>query len=187
MSDLSQVRNIIGDPFLYDRAAAVGDGTTKEYAVPNTPVKPTTETVSVNGVVKADPGDYSLDDGLGLVTFVVTPPLDEDVVITYQHSLLSDAQLQEFLDVETVDSIANVKLASALALDSIASTQALILKKIKVLDLSTDGPALAKALREQAVSLREQDRNDPVFDLAEQITNVPGFVEKVIKDQMREG
>ena len=183
MSDLSQVRNIIGDPFLYDRAAATGDNTTKEYAVPNTPVKPSTETVSVNGVVKADPGDYSLDDGLGLITFVVAPPLDEDVVITYQHSLLSDAQLQEFLDVEAND----VKMASAQALDSIASTQALILKKIKVLDLTTDGPALAKALRDQAESLRKQAQSSPEFDLAEQITNVPGFVEKVIKDQMREG
>jgi len=183
MSDLSQVRNIIGDPFLYDRAAAVGDGTTKEYAVPNTPVKPATETVTVNGVAKVEPGDYTLDDGLGLITFVIAPPLDQDVVITHQHSLLSDSQLQEFLDVEVND----VKMASALALDSIASTQALILKKIKVLDLQTDGPALAKALREQAESLRTQAQDSPEFDLAEQITNVPGFVEKVIKDQMREG
>jgi len=183
MSDLSQVRNIIGDPFLYDRAAAVGDGTTKEYAVPNTPVKPATETVTVNGQPKVEPGDYTLDDGLGLITFVIAPPLDEDVVTTYQHSLLSDSQLQEFLDVEVND----VKMASALALDSIASTQALILKKIKVLDLQTDGPSLAKALREQAESLRTQAQASPEFDLAEQITNVPGFVEKVIKDQMREG
>ncbi len=183
MSDLSQVRNIIGDPFLYDRAAAVGDDTTKEYAVPNTPVRPASETVTVNGQAKADPADYSLDDGLGLVTFVVTPPLDEDVVITYEHSLLSDAQLQEFLDVEVND----IKMASALALDSIASTQALILKKIKVLDLVTDGPALAKALRDQAESLRKQALSSPEFDLAEQITTVPSLVEKITKDQMREG
>ena len=183
MSDISQIRNIIGDPFLYDRAEAVGDGTTKEYAVPNTPVRPDTQTVTVNGQPKAETTDYTLDDALGLVTFILAPPDTEEVVITYEYSLLSDVQLQDFLDVESGD----VRMAAAQALDSIASTQTLILKRIKVLDLSTDGPAVAKALRAHATSLRKQSDGESSFDFAEQINDSPGLLEKVRKDQMRNG
>jgi len=183
MSTESQMRNLIGDPFLYDRATATGDGTTLEYAIPNTPVRPDTQTVTVDGSAKVEVTDYTLNDALGLVTFLTAPATDKEVVITYEHSLLSDAQLTDFFSIEGDD----LKLAAAAALDSIAATQALIQKKIKVLDLQTDGPALAKSLRDQAESLRKQAYLEPVFDLAEQINDAAGFREKVIKDNMREG
>ncbi len=62
-----------------------------------------------------------------------------------------DSQLQQFLDLEGA-----VKLAAATCLDAIASNEALVSKRIRTLDLQTDGPAVAKALREHAVALREQ-------------------------------
>ncbi|QLQ16139.1 MAG: hypothetical protein HZY73_11295 [Micropruina sp.] len=48
------------------------------------------------------------------------------------------------------------RLAAADALDQIASSEALLSKKITTQDLSTDGPAVAKSLREHAAALRRQ-------------------------------
>lgn len=50
-----------------------------------------------------------------------------------------------------------VRRAAAMALDTIASSEALISKRIRTLDLQTDGPAVAKALRDHAQRLREED------------------------------
>jgi hypothetical protein len=67
--------------------------------------------------------------------------------------LLSDAQVQALLDLEA----GRVRRAAAQALDTIASSEALVSKKIRTLDLQTDGPAVAAELRARARSLREQD------------------------------
>jgi hypothetical protein len=67
--------------------------------------------------------------------------------------LLSDAQVQALLDMEG----GRVRRAAAQALDTIASSEALVSKKIRTLDLQTDGPAVAKELRERARELRRQD------------------------------
>lgn len=50
----------------------------------------------------------------------------------------------------------NVRRAAAQALDTIAANEALVSKKLKTQDLSTDGPAVAEALRKQAAELRRQ-------------------------------
>ncbi|MFG1659077.1 hypothetical protein ACGFIY_21345 [Micromonospora chersina] len=66
--------------------------------------------------------------------------------------LFTDAQLSAFLAME-----GSVKLAAATALETIARSEVLISKKIRTSDgLSTDGPAVAKELRESAKELREQ-------------------------------
>lgn len=66
--------------------------------------------------------------------------------------LFSDDQITAFLAME-----AGVKRAAALALETIAVSEALIGKKIRTGDgLSTDGPAVAKELRERARALRGQ-------------------------------
>lgn len=67
--------------------------------------------------------------------------------------LLNDEQIAAFLRLEG----GNVKLAAAQALDAIASSEALISKKITTVDgASTDGPAVAAELRQRAQALREQ-------------------------------
>lgn len=63
----------------------------------------------------------------------------------------SDTELAQFFLLE-----GGVKLAAATALDVLASNEALVSKRIRTLDLQTDGPAVAKTLREHAVLLREQ-------------------------------
>jgi hypothetical protein len=64
--------------------------------------------------------------------------------------LLSDEMLQGYLDLNDDDA----NLAAADALDAIAISEVLVAKKIRTQDLSTDGPAVAKALRDQAEALR---------------------------------
>lgn len=64
----------------------------------------------------------------------------------------TDGELLQFLTLEG-DS---VKLAAAQALDAIASNEALVKQRIRTLDLQTDGPAVAKSLREHATALRAQ-------------------------------
>jgi len=66
--------------------------------------------------------------------------------------LLTDEQIEAFLTLESD----NVRLAAALALETIASSEALVSKKIRDGDLQTDGPAVAKELRERAKELRAQ-------------------------------
>ncbi len=64
--------------------------------------------------------------------------------------LLSDAQLEGYLSLND----ASVRRAAADALEAIATSETLVSKRIRTQDLSTDGPAVAKSLREQAATLR---------------------------------
>lgn len=67
--------------------------------------------------------------------------------------LLSDAQITRLLSLAG----GRVLRAAALALEAIATSENLISKRIKTLDLSTDGPAVARELREMAKQLKQQD------------------------------
>lgn len=91
--------------------------------------------------------DYDTD--LGRVRLLIADT-DED------NLLLDDTQINAFLSMES----SRVKLAAAAALDAIAASEVLVSKKIRTLDLQTDGPAVAAELRAQAKGLREQDEAD---------------------------
>lgn len=65
--------------------------------------------------------------------------------------LLSDELIQRLLTREP-----DHRLAAARALDIIAASEVLVSKKIRTQDLSTDGPAVAAALRAQAAALRDE-------------------------------
>jgi hypothetical protein len=68
------------------------------------------------------------------------------------NQLLTDAQLDSLLALED----GNIKLAAAQALDTIASSEALVSKVIRTQDLQTDGSKTAAALRAHAAALRAQ-------------------------------
>lgn len=70
--------------------------------------------------------------------------------------LFSDAQIQAFLDMGN----GRVKRAAALALETIAVSEALVSKVIRTLDLSTDGAKVAAELRARAKALRDEDDAD---------------------------
>lgn len=102
---------------------------------------------------------------MGLQPITVDPSTDIGRVrllatdIDEVEPLFEDASISAFLAMET-----GVKRAAALALETIAVSEALVGKKIRTGDgLSTDGPAVAKELRERAKTLR--DRADADDDL----------------------
>lgn len=78
-----------------------------------------------------------------------------------------DTQIQVFLDLET-----SVKSAAALGFETIAGTQALLLKSMQLLDLKTDGLSTARSFLSIAETMRNNDDSDfSGFDIAEQIDN----------------
>lgn len=92
-----------------------------------------------------DPITVDPTTSIGLVRLLATD-LDEEA------PLFTDEQITAFLTLEG----SNTRLAAAQALDTIASNEALVSKKIRTQDLSTDGPAVAKELRDRATELRRQ-------------------------------
>lgn len=103
---------------------------------------------------------YDLTADVGKVRMLVY-----DTNVTYQR--FSDEEIQALLDM-----CGSVFRAAAQALDITATTQVLLLKHLKSLDIETNGDAVAKELRAQAVALRERDDEDGGgFDIAEQVEN----------------
>ena len=103
-------------------------------------------------------------------------------------ALFQDEELDDILLLE-----GDLWLAAALALDTIASSETLVLKRITVLDLTTDGPAVAKSLREHADRLRarsaslvETDDYDGLFDYGEQVVDPFSQRERLLRQASRE-
>jgi len=87
--------------------------------------------------------DYTTD--VGKIRLLI-PDTDE------ANLLLDDDQINAFLGLEG----GNVKLAAAQALDTIASSEAMVSKVIRTQDVSTDGAKVAAELRARAAELRRQ-------------------------------
>jgi hypothetical protein len=186
---IATVRLLAADPETSDRATAIADGVTADFRVPQSPVVVNSQSVFVNGVPQILATDYTFDAPSGLATFLAghLPAAGQEVVIPYRHTLLSDADLQALLDLEDADD----RLAAAQALDIIASSEALVSKKIKLLDLQTDGPAVANALRAHAAELRRQvaegaGSDDGGFAIAELVVDDFSARERVYAEALRE-
>lgn len=99
--------------------------------------------------------------------------------------IFNDPAIQAFIDL-ALDG--NVKRAAASALLVMATNEVLVQKRIKLLDLSTDGPAEANALRQLAKQLRDEadlEEIDGAFDWAEQINTPAQWDELMYKDRLR--
>lgn len=136
------------------------------------------------GVVKSErflimvlgkPAGFTLDPttDIGMVRMITQ---DKNI----EQALFSDAEINALLSLNGID----VRLAAAAALDIMASNQVMILKVIRLLDLSTDGAAVARALREHARQLRtDVAETDSVegglFDYADMVTNAFTVRERV--------
>ena len=86
-----------------------------------------------------------------------------DGTLDYVRTLITDdgeASQRLFTNDQLVNLITHSRwsplLGAAQALDVIASSEALLSKKITTQDLTTDGPAVAEALRAHAAALRKQ-------------------------------
>lgn len=102
----------------------------------------------------------------------------------------TDAKIDAFLALnenESGDSL--VRLAAADALDTWASSEAMITKAIKLLDLTTNGPAVAASLRARADKLRElaeKASTDSGFDVAELALGPFSEREQVVNEAIRD-
>lgn len=103
---------------------------------------------------------YDTGTSVGVVRMLIT---DRDEA----SPIFQDHEIEAFLSLESN----SVRLAAAQALDTIAVDQALVLKLIKTLHLSTDGPAVARALHEQAKALRDREEGRGAFAIAEMVNN----------------
>lgn len=86
---------------------------------------------------------------------------------------------------------ASVYKAAALGLMTIAVNETLVQKRIRLLDLSTDGPAVAAVLNAKAkeyLKLAEEEDIASIggFDWAEQVFDQFGYYEKITKEALRE-
>lgn len=175
---IQQIRSLTQDlPVLVDEILEL-DGVQKSARLTYFPVP--------SASVIITPTPTTIDEQSGLLTWATAPVIGE-YAVRYSFVCLLDATIQDFIDLE--DSDQDIRVAAASALDAIATSQAVILKKIDLLDLKTDGPALAKALREHAAILRQlvfsPDFVESTFDIAEQINDTYGYREKVLKDYLR--
>lgn len=179
MSNISIIRSLIQDKPVPQSQTIVGDGDTTIFYLTEFPVV----AGSVN-FTDALP-DFTLDEETGAITFASAPDAGSSLA-RFSSVLLSDASIQDFIDVEGVESDGNdIRYAAATALDAMAINQVLLLRKIKMLDLETDGPAMAKALQASAKSLRDLVNDEPSFDIAEQVNTSADWEEKIRKDFMR--
>ncbi|KAA3645331.1 MAG: hypothetical protein DWQ07_12750 [Chloroflexi bacterium] len=108
--------------------------------------------------------------------------------VTAANQIFQDNEIDAFLNLEGD----NVKRAAAQALMSIAAKEALILKVMKLLDITTDGAKLANSLREQAKQWREEADVDEAaagddFDWAEPVYDVFSARQKLINEALRDG
>jgi hypothetical protein len=96
--------------------------------------------------------------------------------------LFTDDEIDAFLAMEGQV----VALAAARALEALAANQVMVLKVIRLLDLSTDGASVARELRQQAKQLRE-DSDAGDFDYAEMVLDPATFTERVYNEALRDG
>lgn len=119
--------------------------------------------------------DPTTDSGMVRLICTDTNPSEE---------MLSDAEITAYLALND----GNIRMAAADALDHIATNEVLVQKRIKLLDLSTDGPSEAKALHELAETQRRlaaDGAEEPVVDWAENPVDVFSWREKRLKDAQR--
>lgn len=107
---------------------------------------------------------YDLSTNAGRVRLLI-PDNKSDAFV------FDDSEIDAFLVVED-----GIRRAAALALETIASNEALVLKVVRLLDVSTDGAKVADALLKRAVLLRQQAEDDDMavggaFDIAEMIVD----------------
>lgn len=123
---------------------------------------------------------YDLSTDAGKVRLIIP----DNVSTAY---VFEDDEIDAFLSLE----YSNTRRAAALALETIASNEAYVLKVIELLDLKTDGAKTSDALLKRAKLLRDQaDRQDAseeggAWDIAEWVVDDFSARERIEKQWQR--
>lgn len=119
-----------------------------------------------------DPTDITTD--LALVRTIADDTDSTNVFFT-------DEQIYAYLELE-----GDVRGAAALVLETWASNRVKVLQKVELLDIKTDGPAVAAEMRARATTLREQQEDDgDDFDIAEMVVDDFSWREKIFNEHLR--
>lgn len=127
---------------------------------------------------------FTLTENAGKVRLLIPDKDTENV----ENQIFQDDEIEAFLTLEDD----NVRRAAALAIETIASSEALTLKVIKLLDIQTDGAKTSDALLARAAKLREQAteaeewEEDGAFDIAEMVVDDFSARERIIKQALRD-
>lgn len=122
---------------------------------------------------------YVLTENVGKIRAMIP----DNTLATY---IFEDDELEAFYAIEG-DSL---KRATALALETIASNEAMVLKVIKTLDITTDGAKVSDALLKRADKLRDQADDEEAaagggFDVAELVYDDFTYRERLVKQAQR--
>lgn len=127
-----------------------------------------------------DPADLSSD------VAKIRAMVPDNQAATY---LFEDEEIAAFLAIE-----GHIKRATALALETIASNEAMVLKVIRTLDITTDGAKVSDALLKRAAALRQQVKEEiaeadeqPAIDIAEMVVDSFTWQERLHKQSLRGG
>jgi hypothetical protein len=120
------------------------------------------------------PYSYDLGSSIGRIRLLIPDRHASERMFT-------DGELEALLVIEGE----SVKRAVALALETIAADEALVQKATRLLEFSTDGPAVARILLARATALRTQATDEDAatdggaFDWAEIVTGPFGERERI--------
>lgn len=120
---------------------------------------------------------YDVATSRGQVRLLAT---DTDV----DNPIFTDAEIDYFLTLYSD----NVRRAAAKALDTIAASQVLTLKVMRLLDIQTDGAKVAASLQATAAQLREEAtafEDGASFDIAEMVVNDFSYAERINAQALR--
>lgn len=103
-------------------------------------------------------------------------------------AIFQDDEIQALLDLEG----GSIKRAAALAKETIAGDELLVLKVVVTKDYETDGAAVARELRLQAQNLREQaadegNSSEGLFDWAEMVYDPFSARQRLSNQALRNG
>lgn len=123
---------------------------------------------------------YDLSSNVGKMRMMIPDRHADEAFFT-------DEELSAFLEME-----GDVKRGTALALETMASDQAMVLKVVRLLDVSTDGRAVAESLMKRASELRRQaDEADQAtsggFEIAEMVVDDFSFRRRMENEALRNG
>ena len=123
---------------------------------------------------------YDPTTDLGKVRLLCTDSIEA-------YEIFTDADITAFMDIEG----SNVRKSAALALETIASSEVLVQKRIRLLELTTDGPAESAALLQRSKMLRAQADDDEAaesssIDWAEMNLDDFSVRERIINEGLRD-
>lgn len=100
LTDLQRLRLKIADraKAVIDEALGEGTGSKTVYQCRLSPIVETTDRIYVDGVLQTRDVDYTIDESLGLVTFVAAPASGAEITADYQWVTFTDEELQDMLD-----------------------------------------------------------------------------------------